>query len=119
MRVTLGVAPDSQGGTHMSDFTPPPPPPGPAYGVPGGVPANHPRAVLILVLGIVSLFCCGIITGPIAIIFANKAKAEINASNGTLGGAGMVQAGFILGIIGTVLSILWIIIGVTNGIATS
>jgi hypothetical protein len=62
-----------------------------------------------LTYGIVSLLCCGIILGPIAIVKANQAKAAI-AQDPNLGGAGMATAGMILGVIGTIGGIL--IIGV-------
>jgi hypothetical protein len=94
----------------VSYDTPPPPPP-PQYGapMPGGQAANHPRATLILVLGILSIPCCGLFTGIPAIILGNTAKKEIAASGGTIGGGGLVNAGYICGIIGTVLSVLAII----------
>jgi len=97
----------------MSYDSPPPPPP-PQYGAPmsGAAGANHPRATLILVLGILSIPCCGLFTGIPAIILGNSAKKEIAASGGTIGGSGSVNAGFICGIIGTVLSVLGIILRV-------
>ena len=96
----------------MSYDTPPPPPP-PQYGAPmPGVPANHPRATLILVLGILSIPCCGLFTGIPAIILGATAKKEIAASGGTIGGAGSVNAGYICGIVGTVLSVIGIILNV-------
>jgi hypothetical protein len=79
------------------------------YGAP---PQNHPRAVLILVLGILSLVCCGFITGIPAWIMGNSALREIDASGGTIGGRGMVQAGRICGIVGIVLSVLGILFDV-------
>lgn len=95
----------------MSYGTPPPPPPG--YGAPvpgyGGPPQNHPRAVLTLVLGIVSIVCCGFFAGIPAIILGRKGMTEVDGSGGTLGGRGMLQAGFICGIIGTVLSVIGLI----------
>ncbi len=94
----------------MSYDQPPPPPP-PQYGapMPGATGANHPRATLILVLGILSIPCCGLLTGIPAIILGNTAKKEIAASGGTIGGSGAVNAGYICGIIGTVLSVVGII----------
>ncbi len=92
----------------MSDFTPPPPP---AYGaapVPGAVPPNHPKAVLSLVLGIIGLLCCGPV-GIAAFIIGRKTEKEIIASNGSLGGAGLAKAGWILGAIAIVLLILGIV----------
>jgi hypothetical protein len=98
----------------VSYDTPPPPPPPPSYGgpVPGAMPGNHPRATLILVLGILSIPCCGLFTGIPAIILGNTAKKEIAASGGTIGGSGAVNGGYICGIIGTVLSIIGIIANV-------
>jgi hypothetical protein len=93
----------------MSDFNTPAPPPPPGYGLGAGVPANHPRAVLILVLGILSITCCGIFTGIPAFIMGKKALAEIDASGGTIGGRGMVQAGWICSIVGMVLFVLGVI----------
>jgi len=94
-----------------------PPPPPPQYGAPqypaGGVPpANHPRAVLTLVLGILSIPCCGLFTGIPAIILGRGALAEIDGNPGQYGGRGLVNAGYICGIVGTVLSILGIILNI-------
>ncbi|MET0146163.1 MAG: DUF4190 domain-containing protein [Ilumatobacteraceae bacterium] len=94
-----------------SDFNPPPPPP-PSFGGPSGygsaaVPTgNNGKATASLVLGIVSLFCFGIITGIIAIVLSTQAKKEIAATGQA--GDGMAKAGLILGIIGVVLSVVWI-----------
>jgi hypothetical protein len=93
----------------MSDFNTPAPPPPPGYGLGAGVPANHPRAVLILVLGILSITCCGIFTGIPAFFMGKTALAEIDASGGTIGGRGMVQAGWICSIVGMVLFVVGII----------
>lgn len=86
------------------------PPPGP-YG--GGYPQgygygmpqqDHPDAVTVLVLGILSIVFCPL-TGPFAWSKGNKALQEIEASGRTIGGHGMVQAGRICGIVGTVMLI--------------
>lgn len=70
------------------------------------------KATASLVLGILSLFCCGFITGIAAIILGKQAQRETAISGQN--GAGLAQAGFILGIIGTVLSVLaavmWLIL---------
>jgi hypothetical protein len=69
------------------------------------------------VLGLVSLTCCLSILGPVAFFVGNSSLNRIRASGGTLGGEGLANAGRILGIIGTVLLaisvILLIIWGVT------
>ena len=89
------------------------PPPPPQYGAPqppmGGGPQNHPRATLILVLGILSIPCCGLFTGIPAIILGKSALAEIDANPAAYGNRGTVNAGYICGIIGTVLSVIGII----------
>jgi hypothetical protein len=77
-------------------------------------PTNHGRAVAAMVVGIVSLvFACAygvtLLAAPVAWWLGAKAKKEIDASQGRLGGRGMAQAGFVLGIVGTVLLVLAII----------
>jgi len=93
----------------MSYGTPPPPPP--SYGgAPYGAPAqDHKQATLILVFGILSIVCCGLFLGIPAIIMGKKALGEIDASGGAIGGRGKVKAGYICGIIGTVLSVIGLI----------
>jgi putative exporter of polyketide antibiotics len=99
----------------MSDVTPPPPPPPPPGAQP---PAGDPSmsknnlGTWSLVLGIVSIVCCGLLAGIPAIILGNgskKAQAEGLATNGNLG-----QVGFILGIVGTVLGTIWLIFAILN-----
>jgi Domain of unknown function (DUF4190) len=98
----------------MSYDAPPPPPPPPGYGSGyGDQPAaagTNTKAVWSLVLGILSLFCCGVVTGVIAIVLGRMAQNEIAASGGYQGGAGMAKAGFVLGIIGAVLSVLGLVL---------
>lgn len=89
----------------MSYSEPPPPPPN--YGpTPTGGLREHPKGTTILILGILSLVCCGLFTGIPAIVMGRKATAEINAQPGTFTNAGTVKAGYICGIIGTALSVL-------------
>lgn len=84
----------------------PPPQPGP-YGYPAAPrrPSSG-SAVTALILGILGLVMCGPFTAIPAIIVGRRATSEIDASNGQLEGRGMAQAGFILGVIGTVLGAL-------------
>ncbi len=115
-------------------YTPPPPPPeqggwggqqpnDPGYPAPGpgapgyGPPKNNTKALLSLIIGIVSLpfgFCCSIfgLVGIAAIVLGNMAKKEIAASGGAQTGAGMAKAGFILGIVGTVLAVVMAIVSI-------
>jgi hypothetical protein len=89
----------------------PPPPP-----FPGGGGQQRTLAVVSLVLGILSLFCFGIITGPIAIVLGvmalNKEKNEPAVYGG---GKGMAYAGIALGAISVVLTILFILIAIAGG----
>ena len=91
---------------------PPPPPAPPSY--PGGdapsgfgpVAPQNQKAVWSLVLGILGIVCCGLIAAIPAVILGHLAKKEVAAAAGAQRGEGMAQAGFILGIIGIVLSVL-------------
>lgn len=89
----------------------------PAPGYSSTPPASHPRAVLALILGIVGVVICPI-AGPFALVISNNAMKEIDASGGTIGGRGMVQAGKILGIIGIVFLVLGVIGGILAVIGT-
>jgi hypothetical protein len=73
------------------------------------VPASNQKALWSMILGIVSLFCCGVITGVVAVVLAQQAKREIAASGGMQRGAGQAQAGFVLGIIGIALTVVGLI----------
>jgi putative exporter of polyketide antibiotics len=103
------------------DAPPPPPPPPGGYGQYGGgyaQPQTSKKAIWALVLGIVSLICCGLIAGIPALILGNSAKKEIAASGGAQTGAGMAQAGVILGIISIVLSVLYVILLIAGVVST-
>ena len=63
---------------------------------------DHPKATTSLVLGILGLVVCGVIA-PFAWVMGKRTVSEIDASGGRLGGRGAAQAGYVLGIIGTVL----------------
>jgi hypothetical protein len=55
-----------------------------------------------MVLGILGLVACQVIS-PFAWSMGKTTLAEIDASGGRLGGRGAAQAGYICGIVGTVL----------------
>lgn len=114
------AAPDTSTGLSGGANFGTPPPPGsaiggaPAYGAPayGSPPPSAPNnsgATTSLILGLVSLFVCGLITGIPAIIIGNRSRKEIRESNGQQGGDGMALAGIITGVIGTIWSALTII----------
>lgn len=101
----------------------PPPPPGygqpPAHGQGGyAQPPDHPRATTSLILGILGVVLCQVIA-PFAWSIGKSTVNEIDASGGRLGGRGTAQAGYIMGIVGTVLLgialvflVIWIIFAV-------
>lgn len=75
-------------------------------------PQSSQKALWSMILGISALasipLCAGffglaVIASIAAIIMGVQAKGEITRSHGALGGAGQAQAGFITGIVGTVL----------------
>jgi len=79
---------------------------GQEYGQPYGyapptIPPEHPKATTVLVLGILGLVVCGI-ASPFAWIMGKRTVDEIDASNGHLGGRGSAQAGYVMGIIGSI-----------------
>lgn len=97
---------------------PPPAPPPPGYPYAGGgyaVPAGNQKALWSMIIGILSLVCCGLVTGIIAIVLSQQAKREIAASGGMQTGAGQAQAGFVLGIIGVALTVLGIVLVAATG----
>ncbi|MFI7668420.1 DUF4190 domain-containing protein [Nocardia sp. NPDC049526] len=71
-------------------------------------PRDHPQAVLILILGIVSLVLC-ILTGPFAWFMGRRALTDIDRSGGAIGGRSMVMAGYICGIISSAFIILAVV----------
>ena len=113
----------------------PPPPPGqPPYGNyppnPYGAPPygfaapDHPQAVTVLILGIVSVAVCGLVA-PFAWVMGNRVVREIDASNGQVGGRSQAQVGRIIGmvytcimggliVLGLVGLVVFLIIGAAN-----
>lgn len=95
--------------------TPPPPPPPapptpPSSPVPpaGGAPSpNNGLAIAALVLGILTFVCLGPIAGVLAIIFGFLGLKKANEMGGT--GKGMSIAGIVLGLVGTIASILFLV----------
>lgn len=100
--------------------TPPPawpPPPGsqPPYGAPPA-PVN---ATSILVMGILSFFCFGIILGPLAYIQGTKALQTLDTYGDPTNVRGQVTAGRICGLIGGILSVIFIIVRVVMLVSSS
>ncbi len=89
--------------------SPPPPPPGAA-------PQNG-MGTAALVLGIVQFFCLGTIGSILAVVFG---KIGMNkADQGLATNRGSAKAGFILGIIGLVLSALVLIGSIAGGVLSN
>ncbi|MEU8901566.1 DUF4190 domain-containing protein [Nocardia sp. NPDC048505] len=99
--------------------------PGPQYyyGHPPYVPPpDHPQATTSMVLGLTSLigtFMCPllVVLGPFAWVMGKRAMDEIDAAAGGLGGRGSAQAGYLCGIIATVLLSLGVAVFLTIVIA--
>ena len=92
-----------------------------AYGPPSGGHAgyggyappapDHPRSTTALVVGLISLIgglmcVLPILASPFALFIGRKAVKEIDAEPGRYGGRGSAMAGYVMGIIGTVLLVL-------------
>ena len=104
-----------------------PPPPG-AYGAPppygAWAPQDHPRAMTSLILGIIGLIVCQLVS-PFAWVMGKRAIDEIDANPQMYGGRSTAVAGWVLGIIGTVILglalviLVIVIIIAVAGISTS
>ena len=68
------------------------------------------RGTLILILGILGIFCCGIFTAIPAIIMGSGDLKAMDAGTMDPAGRGNTNAGKICGIIGCVLSVLGIVV---------
>ncbi len=95
---------------------PPEPPSGapPPYGYGHPAPPYHPRAITVLVLGIlgVAMFYP---LGPFAWVMGRRALKEIDSSGGTIGGRGLVLTGYICGIVATAVLALIVVTLVAVG----
>jgi len=112
---------------QQSEWTPPPAPD--ANWMNQGIGQNTPfqppaiaqaqdrtLAIVSLVCGILSLTCCGAITGIAALVTGFMAKNNVDANPEQYGGRGMALAGMILGGIGVLLTVLYLVFGVIGGI---
>jgi hypothetical protein len=87
----------------------------PAYGQPNFGQVPHPEANTALIMGIVSLagtFVCGIlcVVGPFAWAKGAKVRREIDADPQRWSGRGEATAGYVMGIITTMLMILAVLV---------
>lgn len=91
-----------------------PPPggwPGPAPAAPWGPPAQsqHPRGTVILILGILSVTFMALL-GPVAWVMGHSTLHEIDRSGHAYSNRSTVVVGMVLGIIGTALVIMGILV---------
>ncbi|MBW3595165.1 MAG: DUF3105 domain-containing protein [Actinobacteria bacterium] len=90
-----------------------PPPPGqiqPQYG--GQVPPvqkTNGMAIAALVSGLLGLTMCPVVGSVLALIFGYVGRGQIKRSHGSEGGDGMAIAGIVLGWIGVVLSLVFLL----------
>jgi hypothetical protein len=87
-------------------FGQPPPAAAPTATV---APRTNSYAVASLVLGIVNMLVGSIL----ALVFGYRAVREIDDSNGTQAGRGLAVAGIVLGWVGLVMGIIWVVVLVT------
>lgn len=74
-------------------------------------PKKSSQPTVALVLGVLSIVCCGLL-GPVAWYIGDKELKAIAAGASDRSGEGLAKAGKILGIIGTVLlvlSLIWVV----------
>jgi hypothetical protein len=76
------------------------------------------RGTTILVLGILSLICCALL-GPLAWMWGKQDLAKIQAGEIAPEAEQMTKIGMILGIVGTVLLVINVIVGCIIGIMTA
>lgn len=84
-------------------------------------PRTHGLAIAALVCGITGFLIpfVGFVLAILGIVFGVKARAEIDASSGELGGRGMAVAGFVLGIVALGIAFLWLaMLGFIGGCAS-
>jgi hypothetical protein len=77
--------------------------------------SNVPKATNVLIFGILSLVCCAIIFGPLAIIQGNQGLQAIREGRGDASQEGTYNIGKILGIVGLVLWVIGIIVNIVMG----
>jgi hypothetical protein len=93
----------------MADqITPPSPSSPPPPFAPVVAPPTPPSALWSLILGILSLVCCGFLAAIPAVICGHIGRSKIQQSGGTLGGMGMATAGLVLGYVALVLNLILI-----------
>lgn len=106
----------------MQPPTTPPPPPGGYGGNPGyGAAPQNGMGTAALIFGILQFFCLGIVGSILALVLGKIGMDK--ADQGLANNRGVAKAGFVLGIIGLVLSaialVVWIILIATGALNTT
>jgi hypothetical protein len=83
---------------------------GQPYGPPLTCSEANESLIWAIVGMVTTLFCCGLILGPIAIIRANTAKRIIAANPQMMGSSATATAGLIIGSIVTIINVLGLIL---------
>ncbi len=86
----------------------------------GFVAQQHPKATTAMVLGIVGVVFCPPV-GIAGLVIGNRTRKEIDADPQSYTGRGMATAGYVLGIISVVLTVLYtllLIVGVIGAATT-
>lgn len=73
-------------------------------------------AIVSLVCGILSVTCCGAITGIAALVTGNMAKNNVDANPQQYGGRGLALAGMIMGGISLIMTVIGLILFLIGGI---
>jgi hypothetical protein len=111
-----GPYPYDSGSQHPPQDRVDPPPyntgyPYASYGYAAGYAREHPQGTAILVLGIVSIVACGL-AGPFAWTMGNNAMRDVEQYPYAYTNRSNIQAGRILGIVGTGLLVLQLLCAV-------
>jgi len=76
-------------------------------------------AITALILGILSPFCCGLLSGIPAVIIGWMERSKIQRGESSAKGSGFALTGIILGAIGIVFGIIGLIVWILMVIAES
>jgi hypothetical protein len=79
---------------------------------------NKTLAIVSLVSGIASFLCCflGFILGPVALITGFMARSKISQDPANYGGGTLALVGMILGVVGTILFVVWLLFSILGNI---
>jgi hypothetical protein len=85
----------------------------PGYGAEGTDTKTSGKAIASLVVSLVGALVCPVVLSIVAIVLGSQAKKEIDA-NPAIGGRGLAQAGFVIGIIGLAFYAVIIVVAIAS-----